>query len=306
MDPESGLLRWGNFDGTLLLSSRVFEADDAGRSYRLRPGVASVWLANVTLPRGLSAFFLVPDGSELPDVIRGCANVVPGSRQTTNSWGCRGPEPDTGAGLRGIVLGDSFMQGLFVGDDDTPPARLQAYLREHADPSAYVLNTGHLGYSPEQYYHTLLAYHDRLRPHFVVVSVCDNDFGKDGWDESAYWLSKISQFCRTRQLTRVVVPVPRDLQMTSRRQMGDYQGRLSNLSEATGVEFCDPIEDFVNEDLRLLNARRARGDPSPHSPLYNRHINDGHFSAVGSDVWARAVGRRLVLLLERARLRSKP
>ena len=28
------------------------------------------------------------------------------SRQTTNSWGLRGPEPDRNAPLRGIVLGD--------------------------------------------------------------------------------------------------------------------------------------------------------------------------------------------------------
>ena len=27
----------------------------------------------------------------------------------------------TRAPLRGIVLGDSFMQGMFIGDDETPP-----------------------------------------------------------------------------------------------------------------------------------------------------------------------------------------
>src|SRR5438270_447484 len=35
--PGDALIRWGNFDRTLLLSSKVFEPDDAGRSYRLRP-----------------------------------------------------------------------------------------------------------------------------------------------------------------------------------------------------------------------------------------------------------------------------
>ena len=44
MTPDDAVLRWGNFNGTFLLSSRVFEPDDTGRSYRLRPHVASVWL----------------------------------------------------------------------------------------------------------------------------------------------------------------------------------------------------------------------------------------------------------------------
>ena len=39
---ESALLRWGNFDWTLALSSAVFEPDDTGRSYRLRPSTRSV------------------------------------------------------------------------------------------------------------------------------------------------------------------------------------------------------------------------------------------------------------------------
>ena len=44
LDPEHGLLRWGNYDRTLLLPSTVFEADDTGRSYRLRPCVDAIWL----------------------------------------------------------------------------------------------------------------------------------------------------------------------------------------------------------------------------------------------------------------------
>ena len=48
--------------------------------------------------------------------------MVDSSVQTINSWGLRGPEPDTTAPLRGIVLGDSYMQGLFVADDRPPPS----------------------------------------------------------------------------------------------------------------------------------------------------------------------------------------
>ena len=46
MDPDHVLLRWGNFDKTVMLPSTVFEPDDSGRSYRFRPGVRSIWIRN--------------------------------------------------------------------------------------------------------------------------------------------------------------------------------------------------------------------------------------------------------------------
>ena len=40
-------------------------------------------------------FFLVPDGPGLAAAIKGTAAIpVSESRQSTNSWGLRGPEPD--------------------------------------------------------------------------------------------------------------------------------------------------------------------------------------------------------------------
>ena len=65
LDPDRCVIRWGNFDRTLLLPGSVFREDDDGRSYALRPGTRSVWLRRVALPRDLSGFFLVPDGPDL-------------------------------------------------------------------------------------------------------------------------------------------------------------------------------------------------------------------------------------------------
>ncbi len=79
---------------------------------------------------GAAKFFLVPDGPGLADAIQGLtARPLETSRQSTNSWGLRGPELDLTAPLRGIVLGDSFMQGMFLGDDETPPECLKRYLQ---------------------------------------------------------------------------------------------------------------------------------------------------------------------------------
>ncbi len=206
MDPDHVVLRWGNFDKTVMLPATVYEPDESGRSYRLRPGVRSIWVRNFPMKGDVKAFFQVPDRPEAAELVKGTgASIVEGSAQTTNSWGLRGPEPDTRAAWRGIVLGDSYMQGLFVGDDQTPTECLKRDLRKRLGGSVEVLNTGHLGYSPEQYYYSLVEYAPRFPPQFVVVSVFANDFAGDikvvlegrggDWDEGKYWLGRIREFC---------------------------------------------------------------------------------------------------------------
>ena len=109
----------------------------------------------------MKAYFQVPDTPELAELVKGTgAQIVDGSTQTTNSWGLRGPEPDLAAPWRGIVLGDSYMQGLFVGDHETPVECLKRDLKTRLGGPVEILNTGHLGYSPEQYYY----YADRICP----------------------------------------------------------------------------------------------------------------------------------------------
>ena len=178
MDPDTAVIRWGNFDGTLVLSSGVFEPDDFGRSYRFKPGLRSVWFIGVSL-RGALCQFQVPDTTEARDAVGSLgAALVPESVQVTNSWGFRGPEPDTKAPLRGIVLGDSVIQGVLVGDDQTPPACLERELARKTGLRASVLNAGVLGYSTEQYYFTLERFGERMAPQFVIVGLCGNDFGE--------------------------------------------------------------------------------------------------------------------------------
>jgi len=306
LDPVHGLLRWGNYNRILLLPSTVFEADDTGRSYRLRPCSQSIWLRQLTI-KGILMFFLVPDRPDLHEAMRGTTGIpVERSRQSTNSWGLRGPEPDPGAPLRGIVLGDSYMQGLFIGDDETPPECLRRHLETHLNTKASILNTGHLGYSPEQYFYTLLAFADRFPAQFVIVSVFSNDFGdlfevldgKGDWVEGKYWLDQIADFCRRRNWPCLFVSVPLESQMLSRRKTGFYPGAISNILNDNAITFLDPTDTFVNAHLDLINEADRRGRRPYGCPLFNGEISDGHFSALGAEVWASAVGRRLLLLLE--------
>jgi hypothetical protein len=309
MDPENGLLRWGNYNWTLLLSPAVFEADDAGRSFRFRPLTHSIWLRNLPLQSGVTMFFLMPDGPGLADAIRGTkARVVETSRQFTNSWGLRGPEPDLDAPLRGIVLGDSFMEGMFIGDDETPPECLARCLRDHLRTRTSILNTGVMGYSPEQYYYSLIAFADRFQPHFVVTSVFTNDFGdiqdvarrgEGDWEEGKYWLQQIVNFCRKRQWPCLIVPAPFRPNVLERRYSGNYPGMLSNILDISSPHYLDPIDDFINEHLKIVSAAMRKGVDPRGCHLFLNDLGDDHFSAAGSAVWADSVGKRLILLMER-------
>jgi hypothetical protein len=307
LDSDHGLLRWGNYDQTLLLPSTVFEPDDQGRSYRMRPCVDSIWLREVAIQPGVLAFFLVPDRAALADAIRGTAAIPEWkSRQSTNSWGFRGPEPDSSAAVRGIVVGDSYMQGLFLGEDETPPECLRRDLESRLHKKVSILNAGVLGYSPEQYYYSLTAFADRFRPNFIVVSVFANDFGeasavasgRGDWDEGKYWLDRIKNLSESRGWTCLFVPVPLKERTLGRRKSGHYPGMISNSLNVGAVGFLNPTESFVNAHLDLLIEGERRGERPSGCLLYNERIGDGHFSAQGARVWALAVGHRLGLLLE--------
>ncbi len=261
LEPGRGILRWGNYDRTLLLPATIFEPDDTGRSYRFKPNTHSIWLRQLTLKSGVLMFFQVPDGPGLAEALHGTTGIpVETSRQSTNSWGLRGPEPDPKAPLRGIVLGDSFMQGMFVDDDHAPPECLHRYLEEHYHVKTSVLNTGCLGYSPEQYHASLLAFADRFHPSFIVESIFANDFGdafevvqgKGDWGEGKYWMDQTAEYCRTHQIPLLVVAAPFESGMLGHRKAGFYPGQITNVVDLSSISFLDPCDDFINAHLELV------------------------------------------------------
>jgi lysophospholipase L1-like esterase len=310
MDAQSAVVRWGNFDQSLVLSSDLFEPDKAGRSYRMKPGTRSVWLIGLSLQKALG-LFLVPDTPEVrAEAAKAGGRVVPESVQTTNSWGCRGPEPVLDAPVRVLVLGDSCMQGALIGDDETPPARLQHHLAAALDAPVSVLNTGHLGYSPEQYYHTLRAFGDRFRPQYVIISICDNDFGdmqsRANWDETEHWLDQITAFCDRRRWHYLLVPIPEEMALLGRRNLSLYPGQVSRVFKRGGGSYIDPLEAFTEAQIRLRNTANRQG-AAVLSPLYNGHLmGDRHFSPLGADLWARVVARHLLVNWDRNILNGSP
>jgi hypothetical protein len=307
MGPDDAVVCWGNYDMTFVLSSKVFARDHDGREYRLLPGVRSVCIRQMSMFDMDTCQFIVP---ATPEVLRAAevakAEPLASTEQTTNSWGFRGPEPDLDAPVRGIVLGDSFMQGYFVGDADAPPRCLERSLREALGTHVAILNTGVLGYGPEQEYYTLRAFAERFRPQFVVVGTFVNDFGEEAavlrgegdWVEPAYWLEKIQSYCRSKRIPCLVAPVPWEGQATGQRNSGDYPGRVATAAKAIGPFFFDATDAFVDEHLAIRRERQLAGRTMPtRTPLYNGDLGDGHFSPRGCALWGRIVAGRVAGLL---------
>jgi hypothetical protein len=144
----------------------------------------------------------------------------------------------------------------------------------------------------------------------VVLSLFANDFGgiveasegRGDWEEGKYWLDQIVQYCRDRGILLLTATLPLESQMVSRRFAGNYPGKILNLLETAGTHHVDVTEDFVGAHLRFMIDGDRAGKRPGSCPLFNGVIGDGHFSAIGSELWARAVGRRLVLLLKQLRL----
>ncbi len=306
MDPEHALVRYGRADQAFVISPQVFELDEHGRSYRLRPNTRSVWLRQITIRGGPFAMFQVLDTPVHRAAAAAAGAIVDeGSIQNTNSWGLRGAEPDPSSAVRGIVLGDSFMQGMFNGDDDTPPLDLERSLQAIWKVPVSILNTGHIGYSPEQYYYALREFGDRFGPQFVVVSVCPNDFGEgqavllgkgDWYKEAEFWLDEIRQWCNSRSVILLVVSVPTHIQVESTRRDAFYPGQACDIIHTISSHYCYPLDEFLDEHLRLAAIRDTKGTLSVDSKLYNRPIHDDHFSPAGAALWAQIVARRLARL----------
>ena len=126
-------------------------------------------------------------------------------------------------------------------------------------------------------------------------------------EEARYWLDQITQYCRTRNIPQVITPIPLEFQVTAVRSEGTYPGRVSNLLATGSMSYCNPVEAFVDEHLRLQVQCARRGEKRPStSPLFNGAIGDGHMSALGAALWGKVLGARVALLLEREGKLARP
>ena len=101
-----------------------------------------------------------------------------GARLSTDGQGFRrtGPEGPGAAAVRIVGLGDSFMFGWGVSDEETYLARLEARLRERFPSRSWqVVNTAVPGYNTAMEVETLARKALGLEPRIVVLEIVGND-----------------------------------------------------------------------------------------------------------------------------------
>ncbi|HYM25546.1 MAG TPA: GDSL-type esterase/lipase family protein [Vicinamibacterales bacterium] len=187
----------------------------------------------------------------------------------TNEFGLRGPsvsiESDT---ARIIVLGDSFVFGQGVSEEESLPSRLEADL-SHRGLRAQVLNAGVRGYGTDQEARWLRVMAPRLRPTLVILGVfLGNDLQDDATPVGQrlqdqvvprrYWHSPVTGFLYAHShLYRAV----RALMM--RMSGSERAGRLAYLRANYGIQ-RDPSLTYtatamaLDDLLSTVNATHAR------------------------------------------------
>lgn len=279
MDPDHAVVSEANRFRVVGFSRDVCQADPI-RGHRLRANTRSAWYE-------LPPYRWIA-GADVPAVAAAVAAAggrrIGGSEQSTNSWGCRGPEPDPAARLRVLVIGDSFMQGILIGDRDTPPARLAAAL----GPGATVLNAGVYGYGPEQYLASIEEFTPRFQPHIVIIGLCCNDVDASDPGDVARRrdrLGRAAAYCAARGIACAVVAVP-DFRRhpETDRDPAAYPECLRPGPESPAA-WIDLGPALAAADPEITPATRKQ------SRLYLNRLRDGHLDAPGAEVWAREVAR---------------
>jgi lysophospholipase L1-like esterase len=196
-------------------------------------------------------------------------SLLPGARLQAESGveyrvsadGLRGPElprePPSRGGLRVLVLGDSFVEGLGLPEAETLPAQLGDRLVDAAPGrEAEVLGAGVRGGSPA-YYRLWLDDLARTRPTVVLVSVFDNDLAEDARADVD------TAMAAARVLARVPAPL-RSLHLAhlpARWAVARVSGQVSELEQQIGSRRpwrprrdLNPQFGFYHEPERWLPA----------------------------------------------------
>lgn len=194
----------------------------------------------------------------------GEVSIDGGSEHVTiriNSDGLRSPEPPPiGQGLQPlvVVVGDSFVFGLGVGEDRLLTSVLERLLQA-SFRNARVVNMAVSGYSTDQ---ELLLFRElggRYRPSVVVLMMCDNDF-VGNLEDFAYLAYYKPYFTTSKSgLELHNVPVPR-LTVVQRSKL--WLGRHSILwNAARSRRSPSALGQAVLDQLQVATPRKTTEDP---------------------------------------------
>jgi hypothetical protein len=101
----------------------------------------------------------------------------------TSNWGPHGRRETPGShdGAPVLVLGDSFTEGLMVGDDEVFPAVAQAAL-DRAGAGVSLVNVGRSGTSAADYAALAPRYRELWSPVWTVIELRSKNLAEESWD----------------------------------------------------------------------------------------------------------------------------
>jgi lysophospholipase L1-like esterase len=182
-----------------------------------------------------------------------------------NALGCRGPDPRTiekpPGKTRALLLGDSFVLGWGLREEQSISGQLRARLNPAPGPSRYeVINAGYrAGYSPDAYYAYLKKEGLALKPDWIAVQIFThndfNDVATNVWEETDELGGP------TRLYSRRLFPDHRATLLSAKALPWNYKVPLlgrSRMFVAAGNGFN---ELFLGEDARI--ASDLVGEPLP-------------------------------------------
>lgn len=204
-----------------------------------------------------------------------------------NSSGIRGPElqPANGQSVRIALLGDSFVYGWGVNDDEAIPAVLERNLRQ-IGVQADVINLGAPGESPFGYANIADKTLPVIKPDLVVVAVLQGeDYGQ------LWWQTQTPAERRARFSAKELLP--RLLSKITQKTLGIRQKLYPNttrmLSPEAGVgghlpaETAADLQASMRKEARTLEKRFNRTDQQRFERLprtIKDAFRDGKLNAV--------------------------
>jgi len=274
-DPRTALFstQWDTNWG-VLLSRHMYQTVtmDGVQKYAYRPN-----LKKLSFWAGASFQFWKMETEDTP-VMRAAIADLDTQLLVTASYdefGFRRTDPDLARDCqsRALFLGDSFTDGVWVGDGDTFANKYARLARERSSFTLCPVNAGVNGYgSLEERYTLEHQFEHAGRPSIVFVMYFANDVDQDHdavitgqlrdaarlWQESLAQLDKMKRFADEHQVRLVLAAIPPREQILDKVPQTYYQDILRDFCERDGITFVNLFEGLVSHGLQGLY---LDGDP---------------------------------------------
>ncbi len=265
-----------DFDDGVGLSRKMFITEEmfGAIKYRYRPNTG---IYNVRVWSGLTHQMLAMSAAPEIAALLERNTLARKVYFETDANGFK-PTARTAGGPPILMLGDSFVEGLWVSPEETFTSVLAGMLKAGGTPGSPI-NMGVNGYSTLEMAWTLERYAPKMRPVLVLVNLFPNDVHNDyrrvvvgevpeaNYREMLGHLERMMRYCRSRGIIMALAVIPPKEQFSFLRSFSDFQDRVGWWAGKRGVPLFDPREHFDS-----IGPGRIYFPWDPHfSPEGHRH-----------------------------------